>query len=425
MNYYLAVDIGASSGRHMLGWKEEGRIITKEIYRFHNGVTEKNNHLTWDIDNLLFHVKHGIDEALNNYHDIVSLSIDTWGVDYVLMNGDQEILPCYAYRDLRTQESIPEVHKMIPFEELYSRTGIQFQTFNTIYQLYHDKMNGRLENVTDFLLMPEYLLYKLCGVKSHEYTNATTGGMVNAKTKQYDQEIINALGLPKNLFQNLSQPGTKLGEYKGIQCVLCPTHDTASAVEGIPMDGEELYISSGTWSLLGAKIHEPITTTESMKANYTNEGGVGYIRYLKNIMGMWLVNRLRDELCPEKDFGEIVREAEENKFNHIVDANDEVFLSPVSMKAAFDSKLPHPPKCIAGYFRCAYRSLAQTYKHAVEGIEEITGRKYSSIYIVGGGAKNNFLNELTEKSTGKKIIALPIEATALGNIKIQMEAVKL
>lgn len=421
MKYYLAVDIGASSGRHLLGWKEDGKIITQELYRFPNGVKEFQGHLTWDIKSLFAHVKHGIDEALKEY-EVSSLSVDTWGVDYVLMKGNEEVLPCYAYRDTRTESVIPEVHKIIPFEELYERTGIQFQTFNTIYQLYADKKEGRLEGVTDFLMMPEYLLYKLCGVKSHEYTNATTGGMVSAKTGQYDSEIIAKLGLPAHLFQPLQKPGTKLGTYKGVQCVLCPTHDTASAVEGIPMEGDEIYISSGTWSLLGVKIKNPVTTPQSMAANFTNEGGVNYIRYLRNIMGMWLINRLRDELCPGKDFGEIVSEAEKDSFDGTVDANAKSFLAPESMKSAFDEALTNKPATNAGYFRCAYRSLALTYKKTVEEIESVTGRKYNSIYIVGGGAKNSFLNRLTEQATGKKVIALPIEATALGNLKIQMEA---
>ena len=423
MKYYLAVDIGASSGRHLIGWNEDGNIITKEIYRFPNGVKESGGHLTWDIESLISHVKHGIDEALKFSPDIASLSIDTWGVDYVLMKGDSEVLPCYAYRDSRTNDAITEVHNIIPFDELYSKTGIQLQTFNTIYQLYADKLAGRLEGVTDFLMMPEYLLYKLCGVKSHEYTNATTTGMINAKTKEYDPEIISRLGLPSNLFKFLQNPGTKLGTYKGIQCVLCATHDTASAVEGIPMEGSEIYISSGTWSLLGVKLPHPITSMNSMSSNFTNEGGVGYIRYLRNIMGMWLINRLRDELCPGKDFGEIVREAEADSFDETVDANDNVFMAPESMKSAFDENLTHKPSTTAGYFRCAYRSLAYTYRDAVNELENITGRKHHAIYIVGGGAKNSFLNRLTEQATGKKVIALPIEATALGNLKIQMEAV--
>ena len=421
MKYCLAIDIGASSGRHILGWREDGEIKTREVYRFPNGVETLDGHLTWNIESLLSHVKAGIDEALKECPQIESLSIDTWGVDYVLLNGDREILPCYAYRDSRTEAAIPQVHEILPFSQLYRRTGIQFQPFNTVYQLYADKLAGRLDAATDFLLMPEYLLYKLCGVKSHEYTNATTGGMVNAGTRQYDPEIIKALGLPERLFHSLDQPGKYLGDYKGIRCVLCATHDTGSAVEGIPMEGNEIFISSGTWSLLGVKSPVPITTEESEKANYSNEGGVGYIRYLKNIMGMWLVNRLRDELCPGKPWNEITAEAAEKHFDHTVDANAPAFLAPESMKAAFDGLLPHPPKCAMGYFRCAYRSLALTYQKNILELERITGRTYSKIYIVGGGAKNGYLNRLTEEATGKQVIALPIEATALGNLKIQME----
>lgn len=424
MKKYLAIDIGASSGRHILGWKENGEIRTKEVYRFPNGVTELEGHLTWDVEALEHHVKEGIDLALAEEPQIESLSVDTWGVDYVLMNGDSPILPCYAYRDGRTEAVIPQAHEKMAFSELYRRTGIQFQPFNTVYQLYADKLAGRLQQATDFLMIPEYLMYRLCGVKSHEYTNATTGGMVSAKTGEYDREIIKALDLPERLFQPLQQPGTLIGTYKGIQVVLCATHDTGSAVEGIPMEGNELYISSGTWSLLGVKTPRPITDESSRAANYSNEGGVGYNRYQKNIMGMWLVNRLRAELCPEKPWGEITAEAEEKHFDHLVDVNDPVFLAPESMKAAFDEKLPHPPKCAMGYFRCAYRSLAQGYRQAIEEIERNTGTAYQKLYIVGGGAKNGYLNRLTEQATGKQVAALPIEATALGNLKIQMKAAK-
>ena len=421
MNRYLAIDIGASSGRHIVGWMEDGEIRTKEVYRFPNGVSETDGHLTWDIDALLAHVRAGIDAALNAFPRIESLSVDTWGVDYVLMRGDQEVRPCFAYRDGRTEAVIPRVHEKIPFAQMYRRTGIQFQPFNTVYQLYADKLAGRLDGVTDFLMIPEYLMYKLCGAKSHEYTNATTGGMVNAETGAFDPEIIRALDLPEHLFRPLQQPGTVIGEYKGIKVMLCATHDTGSAVEGIPMEGNELYISSGTWSLLGVKTPKPLTDEGSMAANYSNEGGVGYNRYQKNLMGMWLVNRLRSELCADKPWNEITAEAEEKHFDHLVDVNDSVFLAPESMKDAFDAKLPHPPKCIAGYFRCAYRSLAQGYRQAIEEIEKNTGKQYEKLYIVGGGAKNGFLNRLTEEAAGKKVVALPIEATALGNLKIQIK----
>ena len=421
MKYFLAIDIGASSGRHIVGWQEGGQLQVQEVYRFPNGVEMEKGHLIWNVSALFSHVKAGIDEALKSFPTIESLSIDTWAVDYVLMNGNEEVLPCYAYRDGRTEEAIPRVHEKIPFAELYRRTGIQFQPFNTIYQLYADKLAGRLENACGFLMIPEYLMYKLCGVKSHEFTNATTTGMVSAETGEYDEEIIRTLDLPKRFFKPLQQPGTVIGTYKGIKVMLCATHDTGSAVEGIPMEGNELYISSGTWSLLGVKTPKPITDEASQDANYSNEGGVGYNRYQKNIMGMWLVNRLRDELCPGKPWNEITAEAEEKHFDHTVDANDPIFLAPESMKAAFDEKLPHPPKCAMGYFRCAYRSLALGYKQAIEEIERNTGKTYQKLYIVGGGAKNAFLNRLTEETTGKQVIALPIEATALGNLKIQME----
>jgi len=421
--YYLAVDIGASSGRHIVGWREGGDLKTEEVYRFPNGITEQDGHLTWDIDALLGHVKAGIRAARAKY-EIESLSIDTWGVDYVLLRGDETVYPVYAYRDGRTERAIPAVHERMPFAELYRRTGIQFQPFNTVYQLYADQLAGRLTGVTDFLMIPEYLMYRLTGAKAHEYTNATTGGMVSAETGEFDPAIIRALGLPEHLFQKLQQPGTVIGAYEGINVVLCATHDTGSAVEGIPMDGDgdAPYISSGTWSLLGVKTPKPLTDEASRAANWSNEGGVGYNRYQKNIMGMWLVNRLRAELCADKPWSEIVAEAETSDFAETVDANAQVFLAPESMAAAFDGALAEKPKTIGDYFRCAYRSLALSYKTAIEELERNTGKKYDKIYIVGGGAKNGFLNRLTEAATGKQVVALPIEATALGNLKIQMEA---
>ncbi len=421
MKIYLAVDIGASSGRHIAGWLENGKIKTEEIYRFPNGVTEENGHLTWDTDALFMHVKRGIAIAKEKYPQIESLSIDTWGVDYVLLRGDETVYPCYAYRDGRTEEVIPQVHEKIAFSELYRRTGIQFQPFNTIYQLYADRLSGRLEGVTDFLMIPEYLMYRLCGVKSHEYTNATTGGMVSAETGEYDGAIIEALGLPKHLFCRLQQPGTVIGEYEGVKVVLCATHDTGSAVEGIPMTEDAPYISSGTWSLLGVKTARPITNEASELANWSNEGGVGYNRYQKNIMGMWLVNRLRSELCPDKPWSGIIAEAEASRFEETVDANASCFLAPESMKAAFDAALSMKPRAAGDYFRCAYRSLALSYMNAIRELQHNTGKHYDSLYIVGGGAKNAFLNELTEKATGKTVIALPIEATAIGNLKNQMQ----
>jgi len=418
---YLAIDIGASSGRHIVGWEDAGELRTEEVYRFPNGVSEQGGHLVWDMAALEQHVRIGIDEALAKHPGIRSLSIDTWGVDYVLFRGDEPILPVYAYRDGRTEAVIPKVHERMPFEELYRRTGIQFQPFNTLYQLYADKEAGRLDFAEDFLMIPEYLMYRLCGARAHEYTNATTGGMVNALTGEVDPEIVRAMGFPEGLFKPLSRPGAFLGSYKGIAVVLCATHDTGSAVEGIPMMENGPYISSGTWSLLGGKTEAPLTDAASQAGNWTNEGGVGYNRYQKNIMGMWLVNCLREELCPGKDFSALVAEAEADDFDGLLDADDPSLLAPRSMREAFDCLLPEKPETTAGYFRCAYRSLARSYAKAIRELEANTHASYDTITIVGGGAKNDYLNRLTEEATGKRVQALPMEATALGNLKVQMQ----
>lgn len=429
MDHYLAIDIGASSGRHIVGYKENGELHTEEVYRFPNCIKKQNGHLVWNIGKLFDNVVKGIGVAFGKYPDIRSVSIDTWGCDYVLLSGSDIFGPCLSYRDGRTKGVTGKVHEIIPFEELYLRTGIQFQPFNTIYQLYEDKLRGRLSVADDFLMIPEYLNYRLTGVKMHEYTNATTTGLVNAGTGEYDRHIIGRLGFDERLFPELHKPGEKVGRIMssvsenaaGAEVVLCATHDTASAVEGIPMEGEELYISSGTWSLLGVKIEKTLTDENSRKANFSNEGGVGYIRYQKNIMGMWIVNSLKEELCPDKSFEEITEAARESGYDEIADINAPMFLSPEKMTEAFRASVTKGFGSVGDYFRCAFGSLAQSYRRCIAELEANTGRKYKKLYIVGGGAKNVFLNELTAEATGKDVIALPVEATAAGNLKIQIE----
>ncbi len=433
--FYLAIDIGATSGRHIVGWEQNGEIMTEEVHRFPNGVTPRDGHLVWDIDGLFSSVREGIRKAFEKYDTISTLSIDTWGVDYVLLNGDKRIDPVYSYRDSRTEKPIEDVHAIIPFAELYAKTGIQFQPFNTVYQFYCDKAWGRLDTASDFLMIPEYLSYMLTGVKYHEYTNATTGGIINPETLDYDKEIIEKLGLPERLFTKPVAPGTRVGalkpeiaEYVGgnLEVIACASHDTASAVHAIPIEGDNPYISSGTWSLLGAKIPKAIRTPESCEANYSNEGGVGYIRYLKNIMGMWVVNNLRKELAPEASPDEAMEMAMQSDFCGVVDVTDARFLAPASMKAAFDSCFDagDAPKTAGDYFKCARLSLAHGYKSALEGLSALTGTKYERLYIVGGGARDTYLNDLTREICGIEVVALPIEATAIGNLKIQMEADK-
>ena len=429
MEYYLAIDLGASSGRHIVGHKENNEIITDEVYRFENGVKKIDGHLTWDIDYLFEEVKKGIKIAFSKY-PIKSLSIDTWGIDYVLMRNDEVVYPVYAYRDNRTEDIIDEVHSKISFEELYKRTGCQFQIFTSIYQMYDDLKNNRFDGVTDHLMIPEYLMYKLTGIKANEFTDETTTGLVNIDTLEFDYEIIDKLGLPKIAFKKLFAPKSKLGKLKddiakevngNCDVVLCATHDTASAVEGIPMIGNELYISSGTWCLLGVKTEKGITDLGSMKANYSNEGGVGYNRYQKNIMGLWVVNELRRNMCPDLDFKTITQLAEKSTYEETVDINKQDFLAPSSMKDVFDKYLENKPKDLGDYFRCAYKSLAISFNQAIEELEANTNKTYKDLYIVGGGAKNSVLINFTKQYTNKNVIALPIEATSLGNLKIQME----
>lgn len=263
MRRCLAIDIGASSDRCIAGWREGNKIKTDEIYRFPSGTARLGDSLVWDIGALLGHVKAGAVTAKAKYPDLVSLSVDTWGVDYVLMDGDKPMGPAYAYRDARTLAIVDEVHALVPFPELYARTGIQFQSFNTVYQLCADLKAGRLERASGFLMLPEYLMFRLCGARAHEYTNATTTGLVSAATGEYDLELIARLGLPGRLFGPLAAPGTPLGEYEGLRVTLCTTHDTASAVEGILGPADAPYISSGTWSLLGLRTPRPLTDARS------------------------------------------------------------------------------------------------------------------------------------------------------------------
>ena len=433
MKYFLGIDIGASSGRHIVGYRENNELKMVEVYRFTNDVLTEDGHLVWNLDIILKEVKEGIKIALSKYPKIESMSIDTWGVDYVLMNGKEEILPCYCYRDKRTKDVISKVHELISFDELYKITGTQFQEFNTIYQLYCDKLNNRLDKATAFLHIPEYLMYKLTGVMAHEYTNASTTGLLDGVTNDYSKLIISKLGLKESLFTKLYKPGYVLGGFtketikevgSNIKVVLCPTHDTASAVYGIPMKGNAPYISSGTWSLLGIKTREVINTIDARCANYSNEYGPNYIRFQKNIMGLWIIQRLVKEM--NLDFSSMVKLAKISNYEFLFDVNDTAFLSSLNMKEEiikwYNNHNIKAPTTNEDIINATYLSLAKSYKDALDELETIMNTKYDVLYIVGGGAKNEYLNELTEKYTGKKVIALAIEATARGNLLSQMEA---
>ena len=432
MKYYLAIDLGASSGRHIVGHLENGEIITDEVHRFKTGMDNSPHGLVWDIPRLYKEILEGIKIAFNKYKNIESLSIDTWGVDYVLMNGDIEIPPFYAYRNRRCFKASEEVHKAVSFEKLYETTGIQFASFNTIYQLYDDLKSGRLDEATDYLMLPSYFIYKLTSVKTHEYTNESTGALLNALTKDYDYPTLDKLNFPRKLFGKINQPGDYVGELLpniqkqvGGNCkvYLCASHDTGSAFEAVDIPDESIILSSGTWSLLGIKSKEAIITNESLKANYTNEGGVGYIRFLKNIMGMYLANRVKEETgLSYKTVDSLISNS---TYHQTFDVNDSSLNAPINMKEAILNLLKdNPPSTDIDLFASIYHSQALCYKKAIDELEVVTKKKYKRIYIVGGGARNVFLNNLVKEYTKLEVIALPIEATALGNIKIQMKASK-
>ena len=432
MKYFLAIDLGASNGRHVIGYYENNEIVLKDVYRFKTIMDESADGLVWNLERLFNEIKNGIKKAFLEYPNIESLAIDTWGVDYVLMANDKEIKPFYAYRNERNIASSNEVHNIISFKELYNKTGIQFAPFNTIYQLYSDKLMGRLDNASDYLMLPSYFTYKLTGKKVHEYTNESTTSLLDPYKMNYSIDVINKLGLPKALFNGIVKPGYFVGALSSeiekevggnTKVVMCASHDTASAFEAIDAKSDEIILSSGTWSLLGVKNDQPIITKESQESNYTNEGGVGYIRLLKNIMGMYIPNRVKNELGLDyKYIDSVINGA---KYNEVFDVNDSSLLAPKSMRDALLELLDkNPPKDDIELFVSIFNSLALSYKRAIEELELITGKSYSKVIVVGGGAKNSYLNNLIEEYTKKQVVTLPIEATALGNIMVQMKASK-
>ena len=436
MKYYLSIDIGASSGRHILSSVQNGKLVLEEVYRFENGMTQKDGHLVWEYEKLFSNIIEGLKECKKLGKIPVSVGIDTWGVDYALIDADGKVIgDVYAYRDGRTEEPIKKVHEIIPFETLYKRTGSQFQIYNTIYQLYTDKLSGKLDKAERFLMMPDFFNYLLTGVMKNEFTNASTTGLMSAKTRDWDMETVKELGLPEKLFKELSDPATFVGNLKpeitkeigyDLKVVLPATHDTASAVMAVPEIGQPLYISSGTWSLLGIESPVAISTEEALKENFTNEGGYGRsTRFLKNIMGLWMIQCVRREYNKKYSWGDFVTLSKEVKdFDSIVDVNDNSFLAPASMIEAIKDycrktgqKVPETPGEIA---LCVYDSLAVCYKRAVETVERVTGYKFDTIHIVGGGCQNAYLNELTAKRTGRRVVAGPVEATAIGNALSQL-----
>ncbi|WP_298843300.1 rhamnulokinase [Clostridium sp.] len=439
MEYYLAIDIGASSGRHILGSTQNGKLKLEEIYRFENGISKVADEYCWDIDKLFENIKIGIKKCVELGKIPKSVGIDTWAVDFVLLDKNDEILGnAVSYRDDRTEGMMEEVFKIIPKDMMYLYTGIQFQRFNSIYQLLSIKKNKPeiLEKAKTFLMIPDYLNFLLTGKKVNEYTNATTTQLVNSFDRTWDPKILDDLGIKKDIFQEIKLPKTKLGGLKkelvkefgfDMEVVLPATHDTGSAfISSVCNDSDSLYLSSGTWSLIGLENRFPLCVPQTMEYNFTNEGGIDYrFRFLKNIMGLWVIQEVSRNLENKYSFAELVDLARAKAdFASIVDVNDDRFLKPENMIKEIkdycyetDQKVP----CDVGEIAmCVYNSLAHCYKNAVANIEEIFEKKFKRINIFGGGCQNNFLNELVAKVTGKEVLAGPVEATAIGNIVAQL-----
>ncbi|OUO31230.1 rhamnulokinase [Lachnoclostridium sp. An298] len=436
--YYLAIDIGASSGRHMLAGMKDGKMQLEEVYRFPNGMDNKNGTLCWDVERLFTEIKNGLKKCKEIGKIPVSMGIDTWGVDYVLLDKDDNILgDTVGYRDSRTEGMDEKVYEVIPQDDLYARTGIQKQIFNTIYQLMAVKESHPeyLEQAETILMIPDYFNFLLTGVKKNEYTEATTGQLISPKTNDWDYELIDMLGYNSGMFLPVSMPGTVVGGFTeevqkevGFNCtvVLPVTHDTGSAVLAVPTnDDDAVYISSGTWSLMGIERKEADCSMESMKANFTNEGGYDHrFRYLKNIMGLWMIQSVKKEFTENLSFAQICEMASKETISSIVDCNDDCFLAPKSMIEAVQKFCrdtnQQVPETVGEISSVIYNSLAKCYGDTVEEIEAITGKKYSTIYVVGGGSNAGYLNELTAEYTGRKVSAGPSEATAIGNVIVQM-----
>lgn len=437
--YYLAIDIGASSGRHILGSIRDGKIELEEIYRFENGMKERNGHLCWDHEALFAHILTGIKKCKELGKIPVSMGIDTWGVDFVLLDENDRVLgDAVGYRDGRTKGMDEKVYEIISEEELYARTGIQKAIFNTIYQLMAVKCEHpeHLTQAKAMLMTADYFHFLLTGVKMQEYTMATTGQLVDPETKDWDYELIDMLGFQREMFLPIHMPGTLVGSFTpevqeavGFDCkvVLPGTHDTASAVLSVPANDDDfLYISSGTWSLMGIETKKANCSLESKKANITNEGGYDYrFRYLKNIMGLWMIQNVKKELDNQYSFAELCDMAAQcDDFKSRVEVDDDCFLAPANMIAEVqrycrdtNQAVPETPGQIAAVI---YNSLGECYARTAQQIEHIMGRTYSRIHVVGGGANAVYLNQLTAKYTGKEVHAGPTEATAIGNLTAQM-----
>lgn len=434
-NRVLAIDLGASSGRGIAGWMENGKLNCKEVFRFSNDPVWMGDTYYWDFLRLLYEIQNGIRSA-HRESPIKSIGIDTWGVDYGLLKNGKLLSNPRHYRDFSHVMGAERVLQKMSRKELYQRTGIQYQPFNTVFQLEVEEMDGLADTL---LLMPDLLAHELCGATVSEYTIASTTGLVNPVTKDWDWELIRHLGYSASLFQKIVPPGTVLGQLKpqfleedaGIHIIAAASHDTASAYAAAGGEEDWAVLSSGTWSLLGCELTSPILSKEALEANFTNEGGAGgTIRFLQNIMGTWLIQQCRaywNQRGASFTFADLERmaRAEEGESCYI-DVDDPCFSAPGDiperMKAFCRESGQKVPEEVGAIMRCIYESLAMKYRWTIERLSAITGKQIQGIRMVGGGIRDTFLCQMTADYCGIPLAAGPMEAASIGNIAMQMIA---
>lgn len=444
-NHFLAFDLGASSGRAILGTLEQGNLTLTEVHRFENQMQYINGHFFWNIFSLFNELKTGLKKCVQEHHiQPDSIGVDTWGVDFVHLNKEGMIISLpFAYRDARTDTAMEDLFRKISREEIYLQTGIQFMQFNSLYQLFSMvKDQSSLLQITDkILFMPDALNYLFSGEAKTEYTIASTSQMVVPGKKEWQKELIEKTGIPFSILTEIVAPGTQIGMIKKevaretgsepVPVIAVAGHDTASAIVSIPAtDKNYVYISSGTWSLMGIESNKPFVSPKTLEMNYTNEGGVeGTTRFLKNIMGMWLIQECRRAWQDEKKYtwDEMVQLAKTSKpFKFLINPDDSVFLNPGNMPDAIITYCKRTgqgtPGNHAEIIRCVYDSLALKYRYTLEQIRTVSSQPVEKIHMIGGGANNRFLNQLTADATNLRVIAGPTEATATGNILMQAKA---
>ncbi len=445
---FLAFDFGASSGRAMLATFDGEKITLEEKHRFSNDPVEINGSLHWDVLRLFFEIKQGILKCANSGdRDIDCIGIDTWGVDYGLLDENDKLLGNpYHYRDTRTDGMYDEAFKKVSKEEIFESTGIAFNWFNTLFQLLSAKLSNdtALKNAKTLLFMPDLFNFFLTGEKKCEYTIASTSQMFDSKTHKWADNLLDKMGLPKNIFADIVYPGETVGTLKPelaeelgvaeIPVIAVASHDTGSAVASVPVTDTKdfIYISSGTWSLMGVELQEPNISKEVMEHNFTNEGGVNKtIRFLKNIMGLWLIQESRRQWDREGEllsFDELERQANEAEpFASLIDPDYPEFQTPGNMPKRIRKYCERTgqkvPETKGEIVRCIAESLAFKYRKTIEGMEEVNGKKYNVVHIVGGGIKDKMICKFTANATKRVVEAGPVEATSIGNVLVQAMAV--